>query len=187
MKSLIVNVLDLELTCWPDGKVPPGQRKEIIEAGLTTIDLSSLTIGKSLSFPVIPTMSEVSPFCTELTDWTEAKLKRQGMTMKELVRRLATKHGAKNRVLVTDSGSEAETFRTQCELMGIDYPFGNETHNVSTMFSMLTKRFENLSLKEKLRLLGLEFEGRPHSGVDDSRNIARLLIAVIQRGSFQLV
>jgi 3'-5' exoribonuclease 1 len=33
-----------------------------------------------------------------------------------------------------------------------------------------------------LENLGLEFEGRPHSGIDDSKNIARVLIKMIEDG-----
>lgn len=38
-------------------------------------------------------------------------------------------------------------------------------------------------LKKQLELLGLEFVGREHSGIDDSRNIARILIALAARGA----
>lgn len=37
-------------------------------------------------------------------------------------------------------------------------------------------------LEEALPLAGLLFEGRPHSGLDDSRNIARLLTLLMRRG-----
>ena len=39
-----------------------------------------------------------------------------------------------------------------------------------------------VKLIDKLRLVGLEFEGRPHCGRDDARNIARLALALKRRG-----
>lgn len=33
-----------------------------------------------------------------------------------------------------------------------------------------------------LENLGLHFEGRPHSGLDDSKNIARIMIKMMQDG-----
>ena len=35
-----------------------------------------------------------------------------------------------------------------------------------------------------LSMLGLDFEGHPHSGLDDSKNIARVLIRLIQDKAF---
>ncbi|KAG8758004.1 hypothetical protein FRC14_001014 [Serendipita sp. 396] len=40
----------------------------------------------------------------------------------------------------------------------------------------------SFKLNKQLRLLDLEFEGREHSGLDDSRNIARVLIELAARG-----
>lgn len=187
MKSHIVNVLDLELSCYPNDEFPLGERKEIIEFGLTTVDLKKLAIVQSLSFPVIPTMSRISPYCTELTGWTEAKLRKQGTPFAEVLRRFESKHGAQNRLLVTDSNDELDTVRAQCALMGLPCPFGGGYLNVSTMLSVLTGDFRNVALSEKLNLLGLEFEGVLHSGKDDSRNIARLLLAIRERAQFNFV
>ena len=38
------------------------------------------------------------------------------------------------------------------------------------------------NLENKLALLGLQFEGRPHSGLDDARNIARLALRLFRDG-----
>lgn len=37
-------------------------------------------------------------------------------------------------------------------------------------------------LSTMLEKLGLKYEGRPHSGLDDSRNIARIAIRMLQDG-----
>jgi len=62
----IVNVLDTELTCYPDNIFPPGEQKEIIQIGLSMVDLRSLTIVKRVSIPVVPQMSKISQYCTDL-------------------------------------------------------------------------------------------------------------------------
>lgn len=36
----LLNVMDVEATCW-DGQPPPGSVNEIIEIGLTVVDLSA--------------------------------------------------------------------------------------------------------------------------------------------------
>jgi inhibitor of KinA sporulation pathway (predicted exonuclease) len=183
MRSNIANVLDLELTCYDAGIFPAGERPEIIEFGITTVDLTTRQILKTFSIPVVPTMSKVSPFCTALTGWTEAKLRRQGVSFEEACRRISEKYGGANRLLVTDSDDEADTVARQCQLLGVANPFGNSRQNVSTLFQLLMRDKRNVGLDEMLTALGLAFEGRRHSGADDSKNIARLFLAILDKAS----
>ncbi|MBS1995497.1 MAG: exonuclease domain-containing protein [Cyanobacteria bacterium SZAS LIN-2] len=175
----LVNVLDTELTCYPDGVFPAGERSEIIEFGLTTVDLRSLQIVRTISIPVRPTMSTVSAFCTELTGWTAVKLNKQGVSYAEACRRLASKHGGANRLLVTDSNGDVTTVREQCKLMGVEYPFGEDHLNVASLFAMSTAQRQNLGLVGMLSNLGMAFEGRQHRADCDSMNIARVLIRLL--------
>jgi len=181
MKNNIANVLDLELSCYPGGIFPPGERQEIIEIGLTTMDLATMRILKVRSIPIIPTMSSISPFCTELTGWTEAALKRQGCDFVEAVRRLTENYGSRNRLLVSDSGGDRKAMDWQCALFGLPSAFGDDELNVSVLYSIFTGDFRNVKLTEKLERLGLQFEGRPHKADIDSKNIGRLLIELSQR------
>jgi inhibitor of KinA sporulation pathway (predicted exonuclease) len=182
----LVNVLDTELTCYADGVFPEGEKQEIIEFGLTTINLDQLEIIKTVSIPVIPVMSTVSPYCTQLTGWTMAKLQKQGVTYAEACRRLTAKHGALGRLLVVDSIGDVISVRNQCALMGVPFPFGEEHFNVSTHFNLVTRQKRKLSLEEKLAVLGLQFEGVQHRAAPDSANIARLLIELIKSGRASL-
>lgn len=186
MRSNIANVLDLELTCYEGGAFPEGEKPEVIEFGITTVDIPSRTILKTLSIPVVPVFSTVSPYCTALTGWTEARLKRQGVPFAEAVRRISDKYGGKNRLIVTDTDDELDIVRMECELLSLKFPFGQSTLNVSTLFSLLTGEKDNLGLDVMLELLGLKFTGKRHRGGDDSLNIARLLIELLNRGSFKL-
>lgn len=176
MKTHIANVLDLELTCYPGGVFPPDERQEIIEIGLTTVDLNTMKILKVRSIPVIPTMSKVSPFCTEMTGWTEADLKRRGVEFPEAVRRLTDLYGSRNRLVVSDSAGDRKAMDWQCSMFGLPSAFGGDELNVSVLYSIATGDYRNVKLEEKLSRLGLKFEGRPHRADDDSKNIARLMV-----------
>lgn len=182
MKSHIANVLDLELSCYPGGVFPPDERQEIIEIGLTTVDLARMKVLKVRSIPIIPTMSSISPYCTELTGWTQRALKRQGCTFKVAVRRLVEKYGSRNRLLVFDSAKDREAIDWQCSLFGLPSPFGQSELNVSVLYSVFTGDFRNVKLEEKLNRLGLAFEGVPHRADVDSLNIARLMIELSTAG-----
>jgi len=71
--ATLLNIVDVEATCWQDGP-PAGQVSEIIEIGLTTVDLSlGQRIGRHRIL-VRPQRSAVSAFCTELTGLTQAEV-----------------------------------------------------------------------------------------------------------------
>ena len=183
----MVNVLDTELTCYADGVFPEGEKQEIIEVGITTIDLHHLQVVRTYSIPVKPVMSSVSPFCTELTGWTAAKLARQGVSFAEACRRLSVKHGSQSRLLVTDSNGDVKSVREQCQLMNVEYPFGDDHMNVATLFSIVTGQRQNLGLVQMLTKLGITFEGIQHRAGADSFNIARVLLALLRNGRENLL
>ncbi len=175
----IANVIDIELTCYPNGIFPAGEVPEPIEIGLCELNLETLEIRKSMSFPIVPTRSSVSPFCTELTGWTYPVLKKRGFTFPKVCQ-LLTKYGAANRLVISDSDNEVSTIGEHCLFHGVPNPFGASQLNVATLFSILTQPSQNLSLEAMLNHLGMSFEGEPHRGQIDATNIARLAIKLLQ-------
>lgn len=75
----LINVVDVEATCW-DGQPPPGQVSEIIEIGLTVVDLDQGDRLAKHRILVRPQRSRVSAFCTELTSLTQEEVD-QGVTL----------------------------------------------------------------------------------------------------------
>lgn len=184
--SKLVNVLDLEM------ELSRPQGSQIIEIGLTVVDAEKRQIVQSYSFPIkyptqvpwpfndvgyieVPDANKVTPEITALTGWTEKKLIRQGEPLAKVTERLATKYGAKNRLCVIDSEDEFEPFKYP---LGTMNPFGGKTFNISEMFRLKTRTFTGVSLLDMLKGCGLEFEGRQHSGKDDSYNIARVFLVL---------
>lgn len=181
MRSRLANVLDLEF----DGD-------EIIEIGLTIIDLSRKSLLKTYSIPIQPGLSwiskdlskdRVSDEIHELTGWTYGKLMKQGIPFKDACDRISNRYGGKGRLLITDTDNEAVVFENHCFVNWFDvdhyfYPFGDDVLNVSTLFKIKTGIFDNLSLENMLGWYGLSFEGKQHRADSDSRNIARLFLEI---------
>jgi len=70
----------------------------------------------------------------------------------------------------------------QCHLSEVDVPaYFDEWINVKKSYHK-TKRIFPRSLGAMLSGLGLTFEGRQHSGIDDSVNIARIVKVLAQEG-----
>lgn len=181
MTSNIINVVDLEATCYDDDIFPPGEQQEVIEIGLCMLDMKSLTIKKCVSIAVLPECSTVTSFCTRLTGWTMPKLQRSGVSFAVACQRLADNYGSRNRLLVTDSFGDLDLMKSQCQRLGLAYPFGSAHQNVATMFQLYTGEHENISLPDMLARFGLKFEGPRHRGVIDAKNQARLMIELTKR------
>jgi len=110
-------------------------------------------------------------------------------------------------ILVTDGPfSIAKYLYVQTRIMGIPFPYeyaaawanlkkcfqnfqnntcyeGNKARNSAIMFYRPNREFSGPRIQEMLKKQGMEFEGNPNQGLDVSKNIARVLIALIENGS----
>lgn len=84
-------IIDLEATCWR-GAIPAGQENEIIEIGLSVLDVHTGVIAKNQGILVKPQRSAVSPFCTELTTITQDMLDKNGVYFAEAIEMLAEQY-----------------------------------------------------------------------------------------------
>ena len=160
--SNLANVIDVE-----------HDQGRLIEIGITIVNLTKREIAQTYSLPVKPDI-EISTTISDLTGWTTAKLKKRGTTLEEANRRLAT-YGSANRLLVTDASDEIPALE---KMLGTN--LSPHRLNVSILFALATGKDINLGLETMLNEFGMQFEGRLHSGADDSRNIARLFIHLLQ-------
>ncbi len=170
--NTIALALDLELNQY--------QRiTEVIEFGFTEVDLVNKKLIRKLTFPVRNCLP-INKYVEDLTGWTNARLNKQGTTFSTICDKLLKNYGSKNRLIIVDSSNELDPIKRQCEYLNVPYPFGNKVLNVSDLFQIKYGEFKNLSLEDMLDRVGLEFVGTPHRAHDDSYNIGRLFLKVIE-------
>lgn len=172
----LLNVIDVEATCW-EGGPPPGQRNEIIEIGLTTVDLAARRRLAKHRIMVRPEHSTVSDFCTRLTGITPAEADT-GVSFAEACRILVTEHDARTRPWASWGDYDRHQFTRQCQATGTDYPLGPDHTNAKLAFTAAFNLRKRPGMAEALKLAGLPLEGRHHRGDDDSWNIAALILHV---------
>ncbi|MFD9719085.1 exonuclease domain-containing protein [Streptomyces sp. NPDC059076] len=178
----LLNVVDVEATCW-EGQPPPGQVSEIIEIGLTVVDLRA---GERLAkhrLLVRPTRSEVSPFCTELTGLTPTEV-AGGQTFADACRELTTQHRTRSLPWASWGDYDRNQFTRQCQQTGTEYPFNQHHTNAKVAFTASYGLRRRPGMAQALTLAGLPLEGRHHRGDDDSWNIAALVLDVAARGQW---
>ncbi|MFF0742850.1 exonuclease domain-containing protein [Streptomyces sp. NPDC004111] len=184
--SGLLNVIDVEATCW-QGQPPPGSVHEIIEIGLTVVDLGA---GRRVSrhrLLVRPARSEVSAFCTELTGLTRAEVSR-GTTFAEACRILREEYGAGERPWASWGDYDRLQFARQSTADGVEYPFGRPAEllhtNAKAVFAQAYGLRRRPGMAHALRVAGLPLEGRHHRGEDDAWNIAALVLDLRARGAW---
>ncbi|MFI5729130.1 exonuclease domain-containing protein [Kribbella sp. NPDC051587] len=170
----LLNVIDLEATCW-EGEPPPGMDNEIIEIGLTTIDIDSWQRVEKHQILVRPERSEISPFCTELTGLTAASVSG-GVSFDDACALLISQYGAAERAWMSWGDYDRKQFERQCAATGVAYPFGPTHVNAKARFTEVRGLKRRPGMSQALELAGLPLEGRHHSGTDDAWNIAALIV-----------
>lgn len=178
----LLNVVDVEATCW-EGQPPPGQVSEIIEIGLTVVDLGSgERIGRHRML-VRPVRSTVSSFCTELTGLSQDEVD-SGIGFADACRLLVAEHRAGEFPWASWGDYDRHQFTRQCEAARVPYPFGRAHTNAKAVFTRAHGPRRRPGMAQALRIAGLPLEGRHHRGEDDAWNIAALVLDLAGRGDW---
>lgn len=182
-------VVDFEATCEQDN--PLDFTHEIIEFPMVLFNTHTLDIEDSFQEYVRPEVNtQLSEFCIKLTGITQ-KMVDEADTFPDVLKRvvlwlqekeLGTKY--KYAILTDGSWDMSKFMNTQCRLSRLRYPqFAKKWINIKKFYGNLYKvPRTQTKLSSMLEKLGLQYEGRPHSGLDDSRNIARIALRMLQDG-----
>ncbi|WP_035844900.1 3'-5' exonuclease [Kitasatospora azatica] len=184
MSAELLNVVDVEATCW-DGPVPPGAANEIIEIGLTVVDLTTRQRVAKHRILVRPKRSTVSRFCTELTGLTQQEVDR-GLGFAEACRLLAVEHQGWERPWASWGDYDRLQFARQCQATGAAYPFGTRHTNAKAVFAAANGLRRRPGMAQALELAGLPLEGRHHRGEDDAWNIAALVLGLAEQENWPM-
>ncbi|MBY8861684.1 exonuclease domain-containing protein [Nocardia sp. CA2R105] len=180
MDDRLLNVVDVEATCW-EGASPDGQPSEIIEVGVCVLDMRTLErVGRD-SILVRPARSSVSEFCTRLTTLTPEQV-AAGVDFASACALLGQRYRASERAWASWGDYDRRQFERQCAATGVRYPFGDRHTNAKRMFAESRDTSKRFGMDAALQVAGLPLEGTHHRGGDDAWNIAALIIDMSRRG-----
>ena len=176
-----VLVVDLEATCWdastPEGGAQSIHTMEIIEIGCVLSNRSGDVLD-TRSFIVRPERQPIlSEFCIALTQITQAVVDN-APPLKDVIDQMnAWLEGTETVALWGSWGNyDLNQLAAQCALDSADSQLLQLPHlNAKKLWRRTTRQRKKTSLAQALAYHDLEFDGQPHRGVDDARNIARLL------------
>jgi len=179
MNYNIINVVDIESTCWIESQKALNT-SEIIEIGISELEVSTGNILSSESIYVIPKISTISDFCYNLTGITQKILDSKAISFSKACNILQEKYKSKDRVWASYGHYDLRMFDEQCYRENINYPFGGKHINIKTLFALKYKLKKEIGMDSALKYLNLVLEGRHHSGKDDSHNIAKILKEILK-------
>lgn len=183
-----VFIVDVEATCWDTPEARGSQPNEIIEIGICTLNIRTGMIGNGSSYVIQPRFTKVSPFCTQLTGWTQEAVDGGGLIIPTLLQ-IEKDYGlTKNHIWF--SCGEYDRVKLGCqgggslgELYGVprsENPFDRMRHmNIKTLFALKHKLQRELGMAGMLSKIGAKLDGRHHNGCDDALNIAKLVKHVL--------
>lgn len=173
-------VLDLEATCCDDGSIRR-QDTEIIEIGAVLCDAYTLEPVEELQCFVKPVRHpKLTRFCTELTSITQAQVDA-GVTLAKALSMLG-KWFTRGETLFCSWGDyDRNQFAIEARRNGLRLPFGPDHLNLKRAFSERRGESKQHGMAEALRLAGIRLSGTHHRGIDDARNIAKLLPLCVDR------
>ena len=168
-------VVDLEATCCDDESIP-SQEQEIIEIGAVIIDLKTFENRGEFQTYIKPVRHPIlTPFCQQLTK-IEQELVEPAPSFKEawgLFEDWRLNYSPS--IFCSWGAFDRQLLKQDCRFQGLTYPFGKRYLNLRTWLRKKHKIEAKLSLSWALEIAGLSREGQPHSGLDDARNLAKLL------------
>lgn len=176
-ESNLYLVVDLEATCDDRHLIPRGEN-ETIEMGAVLVDGASLKVIAEQTIFVRPILHpDLTPFCTQLTS-IEQHMVDDALLFPEAIARLVA---FGTRALFCSWGNyDRNQLAADCALHDIPMPFSDHW-NLKEAYAYRAGSRRGLGTLAALRRIGIEFEGTHHRGIDDARNIARLLPMILGR------
>jgi inhibitor of KinA sporulation pathway (predicted exonuclease) len=168
-------IVDLEATCSDDGAVPRKQM-EIIEIGAVMLSSHSLEIESEFQTFVHPVRHpQLTAFCTELTGIRQHEVADAPRFPVALEAMKQWMDAFEDALFCSWGDYDRNQFMQDCDQHRIDYPFHSGHLNLKAEFSRAANQRKKYGITDALRQLGLRFVGSHHRGLDDARNIARIV------------
>lgn len=174
-------VVDLEATCC-DRRNIRKEEMEIIEIGAVMVHSESLSIVDEFQSFIKPIRHPIlTEFCKSLTSISHAQVDR-APTYPEAIALLKNwLSGYSNGVFGSWGDFDRKQFQQDSNFHKVPFPIAYPHVNLKQLFSQKQGLRKRHGMAKALTLAGLPLEGTHHRGIDDARNIAKLLPYILER------
>jgi inhibitor of KinA sporulation pathway (predicted exonuclease) len=171
-------VIDLEGTCWENmPRQEQEQNTEIIQIGITQINLVTKRIEKTKSYFIKPVKTEISKYCELLTGITPELIEKEGIALTR-ASKLIRNEFPTTRAYWGSWGDDHLLLKRDCDDKKAVMPFSERFLNYQELYSMKNGLLKPVSLRNAMETHELQFRGTQHRADDDSFNTAKLILKV---------
>lgn len=174
-------IVDLEATCC-DKKSIKRHEMEIIEIGAVMVEASTLTVlsefqtfVKPIRFPLL------TDFCKSLTSIEQSQVDSAASFAVAVSSFKVWLHQYDSFVFCSWGDYDKSQIEQDCKFHGVPYPIASEHLNIKKLFTASQGLKKKFGMAEALKLAGLSLDGIHHRGIDDARNMARLMPYILGR------
>lgn len=173
-------IIDLEATCCKHGTIKR-EEMETIEIGAVMVDAKSLEIVDEYEIFIRPILNPtLTDFCKELTTITQLDVDK-ALGYKEAIEDFKEWFSRYDNFLFCSWGDyDKNQFKRDCKLHEIEYPFNREHLNIKKEFAKV-QGIKPCGLDEALKVVDLKLTGTHHRGIDDARNMGRLMPYIVKK------
>jgi len=179
MSKTDILAVDVEATC-DENHAIAREHMEIIEIGAVLLDGKLAVIDEYRTF-IRPVVNPgLTPFCTALTS-----IGQEDVENAPLAHRALSEFGAwlRSRQPVrwySWGDYDYRQFKLDCARSGAPWPFPGEHSNARRLYAKMLGKRMRISLFQAVKEQGLKWAGVHHRGIDDARNLARLLQVLLR-------
>jgi inhibitor of KinA sporulation pathway (predicted exonuclease) len=171
-------ITDIEATCDDQSNTQSNFKRELsepIEIGAVAVNEKFEIVGEFQTFiKPLNYNTELTPFCMKLTKIKQSDV-NDAPVYKDAYRSFeAWFMQYQNPEFCSWGRYDFSELRKFCERNGLEFHFKSGI-NLKNLFAKSHKIGREVGLGKALTMSGLHFIGTPHRGIDDAKNIARLL------------
>ncbi|MGH8083529.1 MAG: exonuclease domain-containing protein, partial [Lysobacter sp.] len=174
-------LIDFEATCADDGSIAR-THMEIIEIGAVMVETQSLSVVDEFQSFVRPVRHpRLTAFCTRLTSIRQADVDAAPGFGEMLAAFKPWLYRYPDFVWGSWGDYDLHQLQQDCDFHRLPNPIGAPHRNIKRLFAQAQGLEKKPGLGEAVRMAGLAFAGTHHRGIDDARNIARLMAYALGR------
>ncbi|MEO0967184.1 MAG: 3'-5' exonuclease [Cyanobacteria bacterium J06639_18] len=174
-------IVDLEATCCDKFSIPQ-KEMETIEIGAVIVEAVGLNVIDEFTIFIKPVRHPIlTAFCTELTTIKQADLENAPTFSQAAETFKCWFEKYKNSIFCSWGDYDKNQLERDAKYHKIPYPMGNEHVNIKKLFSLALGTKKQYGMAKALKMVGLSMDGTHHRGIDDAKNLAKLMPFIIGR------
>jgi len=168
-------VVDLEATCC-DKQSISRREMETIEIGAVIVEAKSLNLIDEFVTFIKPVRNPIlTEFCTQLTSIRQSDVDKAPIYPESIKLFKDWLYQYDSFIFCSWGDYDKGQLERDSQFHKIPYPIGADHINIKTLFSSSQNLKKKFGMARALEIAGLPLDGKHHRGIDDARNMAKLM------------